>query len=331
MTRTELQVDVEPLAANDLVEVRRRLDAAHAADDYPTIERLLHEALALGLSQPDRADHLSELAWAYEQLGRFDDAVDKMREAVATGLRDKDVPDYPGAASLIAELLLRAGRTEEAHDAFAQALASNPSDPRIHLHAGEIYGGAGLPEEAWQWLTSGLELALAGDDTYIVWLLAGERGGDDELQERAQELLDREKRQEAEQARRLQRGKRAMGALGVGWHPAPEYERALAILPRFAADNERAPYAAYCARLESVLRDVSGKRIADRVGLVEVVVDDYLAWCAARDLDPNGSTTRADYATDLVERGLMRPWPPSRNEPCWCESGRKYKKCCGKT
>ncbi|WP_200834412.1 SEC-C metal-binding domain-containing protein [Amycolatopsis alkalitolerans] len=23
------------------------------------------------------------------------------------------------------------------------------------------------------------------------------------------------------------------------------------------------------------------------------------------------------------------PWPPGRNEPCWCGSERKYKKCCG--
>ncbi len=331
MTHAGVQADIEPLVADRLAEVRRRLDAAHAADDYATIERLLHEALALELAQPDRANHLSELAWAYEQLGRFNDAVDTMRDAVAAGLRDEDVSDYPNATALIAELLVRAGRTEEAREAFGQALASSPSDPLIHLHASEAYERAGLHEEAWRWSTSGLELALAGDDTYIVWLLAQERGGNDELQHRSQELLDREERLESEQARRLQRGKRAMGALGIGWHPAPEYERALAILPRFAADYEQAPYAAYCARLESVLRDVNGKRIADQVGLVEIVVNDYLAWCAARDFDPDSSTTRADYATDLVERGLMRPWPPSRNEPCWCESGRKYKKCCGKT
>ncbi len=131
MTHTELQVNVEPLAADDLVEVRRRLDAAHATNDYPTIVRLLHEALALRLSQSDRADHLSELAWAYEQLGRFDDAVNKMREAVATGLRDDDVSDYPGAASLIAELLVRAGRTEEAREAFGQALARKLRTPRV--------------------------------------------------------------------------------------------------------------------------------------------------------------------------------------------------------
>ncbi|CAL9388355.1 hypothetical protein SUDANB121_01213 [Nocardiopsis dassonvillei] len=25
----------------------------------------------------------------------------------------------------------------------------------------------------------------------------------------------------------------------------------------------------------------------------------------------------------------LSPWPPGRNEPCWCGSTRKYKKCCG--
>ncbi|MGO9505871.1 MAG: SEC-C metal-binding domain-containing protein, partial [Mycobacterium sp.] len=24
----------------------------------------------------------------------------------------------------------------------------------------------------------------------------------------------------------------------------------------------------------------------------------------------------------------MASWPPGRNQPCWCGSGRKYKKCC---
>ena len=24
-------------------------------------------------------------------------------------------------------------------------------------------------------------------------------------------------------------------------------------------------------------------------------------------------------------------WPPGRNQPCWCGSGRKYKKCCAAT
>jgi uncharacterized protein YecA (UPF0149 family) len=36
------------------------------------------------------------------------------------------------------------------------------------------------------------------------------------------------------------------------------------------------------------------------------------------------------YAADLQARGQARPWPPSRKDACWCGSGRKYKKCCGR-
>jgi hypothetical protein len=43
---------------------------------------------------------------------------------------------------------------------------------------------------------------------------------------------------------------------------------------------------------------------------VEVVVS--LAWF------PSGEYEEA-----------VKRWPPGRNEPCWCSSGRKYKKCCG--
>ena len=31
---------------------------------------------------------------------------------------------------------------------------------------------------------------------------------------------------------------------------------------------------------------------------------------------------------DAVEPGPMLAWPPGRNDPCWCGSRTKYKKCC---
>ncbi|WP_449181823.1 SEC-C metal-binding domain-containing protein [Actinorugispora endophytica] len=41
--------------------------------------------------------------------------------------------------------------------------------------------------------------------------------------------------------------------------------------------------------------------------------------------------TRDDAALDKYRRGGDFPvWPPERNQPCWCGSGRKYKKCCGR-
>ncbi len=52
-----------------------------------------------------------------------------------------------------------------------------------------------------------------------------------------------------------------------------------------------------------------------------------VAWCAEHDEDPEEA--RAAYAAHRMRDGEAIPWPPGRNEPCWCGSGRKYKKCCG--
>ncbi|MET9315984.1 SEC-C metal-binding domain-containing protein [Kribbella sp. NPDC003505] len=30
-----------------------------------------------------------------------------------------------------------------------------------------------------------------------------------------------------------------------------------------------------------------------------------------------------------LSAGRRVEWPPPRNQPCWCGSGIKYKKCCG--
>ncbi|MEB3366264.1 SEC-C domain-containing protein [Saccharopolyspora mangrovi] len=37
----------------------------------------------------------------------------------------------------------------------------------------------------------------------------------------------------------------------------------------------------------------------------------------------------ADYAFEEAHASRYLPWPPGRNDACWCGSGRKYKKCCG--
>lgn len=103
MTHPDQTVDRGPLAADALAAL-----AAHAANDHVTIVRLLREALTLPPAQPDRADYLAELAWSYEQLGRFDDAVGAMHEAVAAGLSDEDVSDYPSATAPIADAAIAA-------------------------------------------------------------------------------------------------------------------------------------------------------------------------------------------------------------------------------
>lgn len=52
------------------------------------------------------------------------------------------------------------------------------------------------------------------------------------------------------------------------------------------------------------------------------------AYAGEHGLDPATEETRNAWARTLP-RDRALGWPPERNRPCWCGSGRKYKKCCG--
>jgi tetratricopeptide (TPR) repeat protein len=41
------------------------------------------------------------------------------------------------------------------------------------------------------------------------------------------------------------------------------------------------------------------------------------------------STVKVRY-TEMINPSQTIVWPPPRNSPCWCGSGTKYKKCCGR-
>lgn len=327
----------------DLQKINRALDAARERDDNRAQVRLITAALALPESQPDRAGYLDELAYAYQKLGRFDEAIDAMRQAVAAGW-DGELDDHPSAQALIADLLLRAGHDEEADAAWRQAKREDPHNPWVHAAASDAYTSVGLHRKALPWQTKGLELALAAgeEEGELAWLLTGQRGATmdilglapDEFQLRAEELIERQEQQDREYEREfLRRWNQPQtiapqqAYIGLAWFPPDQYPRALQTWPSFAEDYEHGSYAAYCARLELLLRDLRSQGVK-RLALTPITIDDYLAWCAEHDRDPEQSDTRASYATELVERDILNPWPPERNQSCWCGSERKYKKCC---
>jgi hypothetical protein len=155
----------------------------------------------------------------------------------------------------------------------------------------------------------------------------------DELQLRAEELIERQEQQDREYEREFLRNWNQpptiapqQAYLGVAWFPPDQHQRALQTWPSFAEDYEHRPYTAYCARLELLLRDLRSQGVK-RLALTPITID-YLAWCAEHDHDPKDSDTRTSYSTDLIARDVTHPWPPQRNEPCWCRSEHKYKKCC---
>ena len=323
----------------DLRSINRELDAARQrADDHQRV-RLITAALALPDAQPDRAGYLDELADACEKLGRFEDAIHAMRQAVAAGW-DGELDDHPSAQALIADLLLRLGRDRDADDAWAQAERDDPHNPWVHSAASDAYTRVGLHNKALPWQTKGLELALAAGDeeAEIAWYLTGERGQTmdvlgfppDELQLRADELIEREEQQDREAGREfLPRPLSPQQThIGAAWFPADQYPRALQTWPSFAEDYAHGPYETYCARLELMLRDLKAQGVKS-LSLTPIQVDEYLAWCTEHDRDPEQSDTRASYSTTLLDRDIGKPWPPQRNAPCWCGSDAKYKKCCG--
>ena len=326
----------------DLEQIERDLERARKRDDNDARVCLIPQALALPEADRHRAEYLDELAYAYQHLDRFDDAVDAMRQAVSAGW-DGELDDHPSAQALIADLLLRAGRDQEADDAWQLAKREDPKDPWLYQSAGSAYANVGQHSKALPWQTKGLELALTRpEDGDMIWMLTTERAetldvlGDppDALQLRAEEILDRQDQEEDARIEAFYRDRNTVQgvpphrtSVGLAWFPATEYARALETWPSFAEDYEYGPYEAYCARLELLLRDLKARGVA-RLALTPLTIDGYLGWCAEHDRDPEDSDNRAAYATELLEQGVTHPWPPERNQPCWCGTGRKYKKCC---
>jgi hypothetical protein len=76
------------------------------------------------------------------------------------------------------------------------------------------------------------------------------------------------------------------------------------------------------------VQEVLSRRDARRALAVGTVAD-FRRYTGSHGLPGAEVESRARYARDLVRRGEVGRWPPDRNEPCWCGSGHKYKRCCG--
>jgi SEC-C motif len=126
-----------------------------------------------------------------------------------------------------------------------------------------------------------------------------------------------------------------LGTMALAWLPARDYEQAMRLWPELAESDRVAgpdgplPHAQYCRAMQQQLVELSQ---AGAPGLViaAVRVAPFTAWCAERGRQPDSADARAEYAAHLAanaDPGVIA-WPPGRNQPCWCGSGVKYKKCC---
>jgi tetratricopeptide (TPR) repeat protein len=291
----------------------------------------------------------ADLAREYDRRGRHDDAIALHERAIELGW-----DSIPHPRSDIAEFHLRAGREDEAAAIWAELKSADPEDVWLYNAAGLSYSEVGEHELAIEWLAEGIELAMRTHDPEgIVNQLSavrreslGSLGRDlDELEQRVDPFLEEWRSEQQARGRRLARLTEFANsvpvirdtprvderdheevAVSIAWFPTGEYEAAIKRWPSLAEDWAEVAHRDYCARLDGNIKWMRRQGVPIRA-VAPIVVEEYVAWCAEHDEDPEEA--RAAYAARRMQDGEAIPWPPGRNEPCWCGSGPKYKKCCG--
>lgn len=293
------------------------------------------------------AEGYGELAQALNRDGRHDEAIAAMERAISHGWRS--VPD---ARSDIAELHLRAGREEQAASIWKTLKDEMPDDVWLYNAAGLSYSEIGEHGLAVAWLAEGIEVAMAADDLEtLVDQLSGVRRQSlaalgrepDELERRVEFFLAAKQRTRTRPSPRpamldavetdarlsddvVGPGSPASAiALAISWFPSGEYEAAIQRWPDLAELWSEVPHPEYAQRMDGHIKWLRSNQVVVRA-VAPIVLHDYLVWCEEHDEDPQQA--RAPYAANLLGEGEVIAWPPNRNEPCWCGSGRKYKKCC---
>jgi len=318
------------------------LEAADAWQEAGRLDRAL--ALYERLLDPDTGDASEpDLVDAYRigtlwDMGREEDA-----RAAATAFRKRH-PRHPAAWEFVAEAFEEAGETASAVEWYTAGVT----------HA----LGAGIPvtADAVEEAPYGFDLEALVIGRHRARRLLGSPHDDwddvaDELHERRESAwLGRARPlDEVHDPLRLKRlkegGAEALDAEISALTDTLEEVRAAPVAPRkacvlywppedFVQLLERWPEAAeeygddhadHRRRVERTLRELSDE------GVPHLAVG-HATLAGLEENAENGAAspdTLSAYAAELTRTGRTTNWPPPRNGPCWCGSGRKYKKCCG--
>jgi hypothetical protein len=116
--------------------------------------------------------------------------------------------------------------------------------------------------------------------------------------------------------------------VSLAWFPPGEWEKAAAAWPDLL-EYLPAQHAEYSHRIEARLKRLARALAGQPIRVSPMTIDGLNDFCAEKGEAPGTGEARSSYAADIARRGAAWPWPPGRNSPCWCGSGRKYKTCCG--
>jgi hypothetical protein len=216
--------------------------------------------------------------------------------------------------------LLKEGSTLEGEAEFAALRSEYPDDADVLVTLAQARSDAGFQDAA----------LAAFDEAVEVAKRAGHAGDLDNarIERRAEREyaglpLDDEDR--LVPARRPLIEQRV--AWTLAWFAPDQRSAALAHWP--SLDEDFADPVAYNARLEGYLRQLD-RDSGRHPSVAALDVDELIEWATHAGCDADTGAARSRFAAEMARTGRAIPWPPGRNEPCWCASGRKYKRCCGK-
>jgi tetratricopeptide (TPR) repeat protein len=253
-----------------------------------------------------------------EQTGQYDEAI-----TVLAQLQELTGEDQRWH---VAWMHVLAGRRGDADAIWAALERDHPGDPTVPFLAGSAHAEADEPEVAAELFGHALQMALqTGADGETLRQIVGER---------TQALADAGLPAEAvdEAARRALARAAAQGAdtpVATPFFDREEFAAAVAAWPAFAEDWAQDGHAAYALELDRRMRAVAPGAPRHPV-VAPLTVARVRALAAANDFPEDAAEARARAAYDVAQEGGAIAWPPGRNDPCWCGSGKKYKKCCGR-
>lgn len=317
-----------------LEEIQDDVEALAAQLPGPRLAALCEErARGIAPGAPGRAEWLTQAGDRWQMEGDLDRAKACFEQAAQDGGRTNLDP----RCSLV-DVLLEMGDTPRADEILADLrrdLKAGWSDPFVHEMVGETLELHGRLEDALRWFSSGLTRAEREDpDAIDIGCLNGRYRVRRALGLPVDryDLLCEERRREyatdlEEEGRRLQEaGGTAPALMTVLYWPPDEFALVLDRWPE-VAELYGSEHAEHRGIVERHLRALAEER--SRVAVCSGDFSEYLEYAEKRADHGGDAATRAGYAAHLGHLGRSAPFPPGRNDRCWCGSGLKYKKCCG--
>lgn len=253
-----------------------------------------------GLARADLADVLFEL----DRAGEAEEQLDALWQ---------DRPSSPAPYHVAAELLVDLEAVDAAHAwieaAVAQLSAEQLADLRMpDPDSGELMPANPLLVLSTRWrIRDLLELPEDELDRSAVEVMGSEAISGDEAFPDAWERPE------------------APTEVQVLFWPRDEVARAHELWPELVDDDDA----------EAMLREreLDNRELSEagytRIEMVPLTTAQLSEYAARTGGDPNDDHVRRECMDEIVRENGVLAWPPQRNEPCWCGSTTKYKKCCG--